>query len=169
MEDLYTVLKMMYKHVRVISRQSGIYYCLDDKNAKSVLYIRNEVCTREEPVMAITSGKSWMAVLYADGLLEIRSKNDASIMKVFTNIVNMSKQNLYNDRCSTFTISDNNTLTLIIIDNLNSVIKGVYENVQDKRVDTRAQYELTFTTSNLGEEQTFSLNNKMEAILVHET
>lgn len=174
MEDLYTVLKMMYKHVRVISRQSGIYYCLDnDMNTKNVLYVKNEIYTKEETVIAITSGKSWTALLYADGVLEIRNKKDASIMKIYTNVNSMSKQNLYNDRCSTFTVSNknanDNSVTLLIIDNLNPNIVGIYEDVIDLRVDKRDQYELVFKSYDLGEIKTFGVNNKMEAILFHET
>lgn len=173
MEDLYTVLKMMYKHVRVISRQSGIYYCLDnDVNTKNVLYIKNEIYTKEEAVIAITSGKSWTALLYADGVLEIRNKKDASIMKIYTNVNSMSKQNLYNDRCSTFKVSKAdavNSVTLLIIDNLNPNIVGIYENVVDLRVDEKDQYELVFKSYDFGKLQTFGVNNKMEAILFHET
>ena len=169
MEDLYAVLKMMHKHVRIISRQSGMYYCLDDYNSNSTLYIHNEIYEKGSQIVAITSGKSWSAMLYKDNTLEIFNRKDGSLLDTFDNVINMFKKNIYNDTCSTLTLDDKNDYNrVIIINNLEPIIISIYDNVVHREFDDKKPIEFKIKTLNNGVEQLIGINKQMEGVVVSE-
>ena len=153
MEDLYPVLKMAYTDVTVISRQAGMYYCVDtekdinnvkQRNGQGVLFVHNVQDPRGIDLLSMSFGKSWVAMMYKDKHVEIIDKRDGTILYTFSNISTMSKQNIYNDKCSTLTIkhSDSRLDKLIVIDNKRADILGIYDNVIGIKVDTRSRYEM---------------------------
>lgn len=144
MEDLYPVLKMAYRDVKVISRKAGIYLCSDNLGEKPVLYINNEVSSKGIDFVSMSLGKSWAAMLYMGGNVEIIDKQDGKVLQSFTEISYISKQNIYNDRYSTLSLSprNDNLEKLIIIDNKNARIMSEFNNVYGRRVDKRSKYEL---------------------------
>ena len=153
MEDLYPLLKMAYTDVTVISRQAGMYYCVDTekdinnvkhRNGQGVLFIHNIEDPRGIDLLSMSFGKSWVAMLYKDRTVEVVDKRDGTILHTFNNIISMSKQNIYNDRCSTLTVKsrDNRLDKLIVINNKRAEILGIYDNIISIKVDTRSMYEM---------------------------
>lgn len=153
MEDLYPVLKMTYTDVTVISRQAGMYYCVDTEkdtnnikhpSSKGVLYVHNVQDTRGIDLLTMSFGKSWVAMMYADRHVEIINKADGEILYTFTNISSISKRNIYNDRCSTLTIKklDSDLNKMIVIDNKRAEILGIYDNIIKTKINNRSNYEM---------------------------
>lgn len=144
MEDLYPVLKMAYRDVKVISRKAGMYLCSDNLGDKPILYINNEVSTKGIDFVSMSLGKSWVSIFYRGGNVEIIDKQDGKVLQSFTEISYISKQNIYNDRYSTLSLSprNDNLEKLIIIDNKNARIMSEFNNVYGRRVDKRSKYEL---------------------------
>lgn len=172
MEDLYNVLKMTYPMVKVISRQAGMYLCSDgDIRSDAVLYINNEVSPKGIDLLSMSFGKSWIAILYKNKHLEIINKHDGSVIYTFYNILEISKQNIYDDKCSTLSLlNDSGEHTLIIIDNKNANIINVYNNILDRRYDSRAQYELMLKMlDDEGKEIKVGINRHMKGVVIHET
>ena len=116
-------------------------------------------------------GKSWVAILYKNKHFEIINKRDGSVIYTFCNILEISKQNIYNDKCSTLSLlNDFGKHTLLIIDNKNANIINVYNNILDRRYDSRAQYELMLKMLDEdGKEINVGINNQMKGVVIHET
>lgn len=172
MEDLYNILKMTYPMVKVISRQAGMYLCSDgDLRSDTVLYINNEISPKGIDLVSMSFGKSWVAILYKNKHLEIINKRDGSVIYTFCNILEISKQNIYNDKCSTLSlVNDSGELILLIIDNKNANIIDMYNNVIERRYNTRAQYELTFKMlDGEGKEINVGINYHLKGVVIHET
>lgn len=172
MEDLYNVLKMTYTMVKVISRQAGMYLCSDiDIKSDIILYINNEVSPKGIDLLSMSFGKSWIAMLYKNKHLEIINKRDGSVLYTFYNILEISKQNIYDDKCSTLSLlNDSGEHTLVIIDNKNANIINVYNNILDRRYDSRSQYEIMFKMlDDNGKEINIGINHHMKGVVIHET
>lgn len=172
MEDLYNILKMTYPMVKVISRQAGMYLCSDgDLRSDTVLYINNEISPKGIDLVSMSFGKSWVAILYKNKHLEIINKRDGSVIYTFCNILEISKQNIYDDKCSTLSLlNDSGEHTLVIIDNKNANIINVYNNILDRRYDSRSQYELMLKMlDDKGKEIKVGINRHMKGVVIHET
>lgn len=171
MEDLYNVLKMTYPMVKVISRQAGMYLCSDDIRSNNVLYINNEVSPKGVDLLSMSFGKSWVAILYKNKNVDIINKRDGSVIYTFYNILEISKQNIYDDKCSTLSLlNDSGEHTLIIIDNKNANVNNVYNSVIDRKYDSRKQYKLVIRIlDNEGREIKIGINHHMKGVVIHET
>lgn len=158
--------------VKVISRQAGMYLCSDgDLRSDTVLYINNEISPKGIDLVYMSFGKSWVAILYKNKHLEIINKRDGSVIYTFCNILEISKQNIYNDKCSTLSlVNDSGEHILLIIDNKNANIIDMYNNVIERRYNTRAQYELTFKMlDGEGKEINVGINYHLKGVVIHET
>lgn len=158
--------------VKVISRQAGMYLCSDgDLRSDTVLYINNEISPKGIDLLSMSFGKSWIAMLYKNSHLEIINKRDGSVIYTFYNILEISKQNIYDDKCSTLSLlNDSGEHTLIIIDNKNANIINVYNNILDRRYDSRSQYEMMFKMlDDKGKEITIGINYHLKGVVIHET
>lgn len=158
--------------VKVISRQAGMYLCSDgDLKSDIVLYINNEISPKGIDLLSMSFGKSWIAMLYKNNHLEIINKHDGSVLYTFYNILEISKQNIYDDKCSTLSLLNNSgEHTLVIIDNKNANIINVYNNILDRRYDSRSQYELMLKMlDDKGKEIKVGINRHMKGVVIHET
>lgn len=158
--------------VKVISRQAGMYLCSDgDLRSDTVLYINNEISPKGIDLLSMSFGKSWIAMLYKNNHLEIINKRDGSVIYTFYNILEISKQNIYDDKCSTLSLlNDSGEHTLVIIDNKNANIINVYNNILDRRYDSRSQYEIMFKMlDDKGKEIKVGINHHMKGVVIHET
>lgn len=172
MEDLYNILKMTYPMIKVISRQAGMYLCSDgDLRSDTVLYINNEVSPKGIDLLSMSFGKSWVGILYKNKHLEIINKRDGSVIYTFYNILEISKQNIYDDKCSTLSLlNDYGEHILLIIDNKNANIINIYNNVIERRYNNRAQYELILKMlDGDGKEINVGINRHMKGVVIHET
>lgn len=172
MEDLYPVLKMAYRDVKVISRKAGIYLCSDNLGEKPVLYINNEVSSKGIDFVSMSLGKSWAAMLYMGGNVEIIDKQDGKVLQSFDEIKYLSKQNIYKDRYSVLTLRPKNTEfeKIAIIDNRKARIIVIYDNIANRVVNNRGKYELVLYTKDNGAVTTIGLDRNMKGVILnHET
>lgn len=172
MKDIYNILKMTYPMVKVISRQAGMYLCSDDDiKSDTVLYINNEVSPKGIDLLSMSFGKSWIAILYKNKHIEIINKRNGLVIYTFYNILEMSKQNIYNDKYSTISLlNDSDEHILLIIDNKNANIINIYNNVIERRYNKRAQYELVFKMlDGNGKDINVGINSHMKGVVIHET
>lgn len=174
MEDLYPVLKMAYSDVKVISRQAGMYLCSDKGGGEhNILYVNNEISPKGIDLKSMSAGKSWVAMLYKDGTVEVIDKQSGNVLQSFNNILFISKQNIYNDKYSTLSLEpkNNGLKKVMIIDNRKANIINIYDNAICRKVDKRGKFELLLSMFDAtGKKVLLGIPYSMEdVVLNHET